>query len=185
MTRRRRECELLKHLLSSSWITHLRKQLPWSRRLRNNMIVSNLHIYLSRPCDSCVLSLYPSLISWVTHVCFMTFSSDLPPDSKLHNLLSLASKDTEVAPSAQDSGSHLILQYQKLMLDHFSHKHHAVLPEDVIQHLLLRVMIWFWFNEFIPSITFLPTYHCHHFIIWSFVSFCPFFCLFSHHGHWS
>ena len=70
---------------------------------------------------------------------FHNFSSDLPPDSKLHNLLSLASKDVEITPSAQALGLHLILQHQKLMLDHFGLKHHAILLEDVIQHLLLEV----------------------------------------------
>ena len=72
---------------------------------------------------------------------YFFLTSDLPPDSKLHNLLSLATKDVEITPSPQDSGSHLILQHQKLMLDHFGHKHHAVLPEDVIQWLLLGVRI--------------------------------------------
>ena len=32
-----------------------------------------------------------------------------------------------------------MVQHQKLMLEHFGHKHMAVLPEDVIQHLLLGV----------------------------------------------
>ena len=49
------------------------------------------------------------------------------------------------------------------MSDHFGHKHHMFLPEDVIQHLLLGVMIWFWFHVFIPRTIFLPTYHCHPF----------------------
>ena len=80
---------------------------------------------------------------------------DLPPDSKLHNLLSLAAKDAEIAPSPQDSGSHLILQHQKLMLDHFGHKHHAVLPEDVIQCLLLGVRILILFSLHVCHATYL------------------------------
>ena len=49
----------------------------------------------------------------------------LPPDSKLHDLLSLASKDADIVPTAEALGSHLIMQHQKLMLDHFDHKHHT------------------------------------------------------------
>ena len=86
-----------------------------------------------------VPELYPSSLSCMPLI--FSVPPGLPPDSKLHNLLSLAAKDVEIAPSPQDSGSHLILQHQKLMLDHFGHKHHAVLPEDVIQRLLLGVRI--------------------------------------------
>ena len=68
------------------------------------------------------------------------FFSKLPPDSRFHNLLTLASKDIAVAPSAE-AGSNMILQHQKLMLEHFRHKHHSVLPENVILRLLLGVSI--------------------------------------------
>ena len=74
--------------------------------------------------------------------------------------MSLAAIDVEITPSPQDSGSHLILQHQKLMLDHFGHKHHAVLPEDVIQHLLLGVRILVPFLVFVSLTTFLPI-HCY------------------------
>ena len=104
------------------------------------MTVSKLPFYSSIPDCNCVLGLYSSSFPRVTHIYFL-LTPDLPPDSKLHNLLSLAAKDVEITPSPQDSRSHLILQHQKLMLDHFGHKHHAVLPEDVIQCLLLGVRI--------------------------------------------
>ena len=60
---------------------------------------------------------------------------------KLHNLLSLTVKDLEIAPCPETSGSNLLLQHQKLVLDHFDHKNTAVLPEDVIQRLLHGVNI--------------------------------------------
>ena len=104
------------------------------------MTVSKLPFYSGIPDCNCVLGLYSSSFPHVTQMYFL-LTSDLPPDSKLHNLLSLAAKDVEIIPSPQDSSSHLISQHQKLMLDHFGHKHHAVLPEDVIQWLLLRVRI--------------------------------------------
>ena len=47
----------------------------------------------------------------------------------------------EVAPAAEVMGSYLILQHQHLMLEHFGHKHHAVLLENVIQWLLLGVSL--------------------------------------------
>ena len=63
----------------------------------------------------------------------------IPSNSKLHNLLSLVAKDLKIAPSPEMSESSLLLQHQKLILEHFGHKNTVVLPEDVIQHLLLRV----------------------------------------------
>ena len=81
------------------------------------MIVSKLFVYSSKPDYDCVLGLYSSSFPCITQVYFSN-PPDLPPDSKLHNLLTLAAKDAEIAPSPQDSGSHLILQHQKLMLDH-------------------------------------------------------------------
>ena len=65
--------------------------------------------------------------------------SALPPDLKLHNLLSLAVKDLKIAPASETTGSSLLVQHQKLIMEHFGHKKTAVLPEDVIQRLLLGV----------------------------------------------
>ena len=95
------------------------------------------------------------MFSVSTQVHFLSFTgsdyskfliSALPPDAKLHNLLSLAVKTT---------GSNLILQHQKLMLEHFGHKHTGVLPEDVIQELLLGVsfLIAFVFLIFFLSVS--------------------------------
>ena len=63
----------------------------------------------------------------------------LPPNAKLHNLLSLAAKDLAITPSPEEMGASLLVQHQKLMLEHFGHKEMAILPEDIIQHLLLGV----------------------------------------------
>ena len=136
MKRKWKGCKLLKRPLNSFWTIPLKRLQTSSRKLRNNMIVGDPSVYLSRfyyrICLYCLLSSLPA-----------NSFSELPPGSKLHNLLSMAAKDVEIAPSPQDTGSHLILQHQKLMLDHFGHKHHAVLPEDVIQRLLLGVRTQF------------------------------------------
>ena len=71
---------------------------------------------------------------------------------KLHNLLSLAVKDVEIAPAPETTGSSLLVQHQKLIMEHFGHKKTAVLPEDVIQRLLLGVSgFWLPFLEFTLS----------------------------------
>ena len=140
MTRKRSKCGLLRHPSSFFLTTPLKKRRSSSRKPRSNMTVSKLPFHSSILDCNCILGLYSSSFPCVTHIYFL-LTSDLPPDSKLHNLLSLAAKDVEITPSPQDSGSHLILQHQKLMLDHFGHKHHAVLLEDVIQRLLLGVRI--------------------------------------------
>ena len=46
-----------------------------------------------------------------------------------------------ITPDPEETGSNLLVQRQKLMLEHFGHKETAVLPEDVTQHLLLQVSI--------------------------------------------
>ena len=53
--------------------------------------------------------------------------------------MSLAEKDVEIAPAPETTGSSLLVQHQKLIMEHFGHKKTAVLPEDVIQRLLLGV----------------------------------------------
>ena len=65
--------------------------------------------------------------------------SALPTDAKLHNLLSLAAKDVAITDPPETTGSSLLVQHQRLMMEHYGHKHMAVLPEDVIQRLLLGV----------------------------------------------
>ena len=173
MTRKQRECELLRRPLSFFSTTPLKKWLFSLRKPRSNMTVSKLPVYqITIVFLVCTRVCFP-----VQPIFIFSYSPDLPPDSKLHNLLSLAAKDVEITPSPQDSGSHLILQHQKLMLDHFGHKHHAVLPEDVIQHLLLGVRVLVPFSctcilHYFPTHTLLS-------------SLFPSFYLFSHHGHWS
>ena len=43
----------------------------------------------------------------------------------------------EIAPAPETTGSNLLVQHQKLIMEHFGHKKTAVLPEDIIQRLLL------------------------------------------------
>ena len=43
--------------------------------------------------------------------------------------------------SPETTGSNLLVQHQRLMLEHYGHKHTAVLPDDVIQRLLLGVSL--------------------------------------------
>ena len=80
----------------------------------------------------------------------------LPPDSKLHNLLSLAAKDLEIALAPETAGSSLLIQHQKLIMEHFSHKDTAGLPEDVIQRLLLGVSR-FWLPVPLPHLKSTPS----------------------------
>ena len=108
---------------------------------------------------------YDGMLSLHTRGCFLctlyncillypynSFLLALPPDAKLHNLLSLAAKDAVIADPPETTGSNLLMQHQKLMLEHFGHKHTAVLPEDVIQRLLLGVSL----STHNSSISYLP-----------------------------
>ena len=62
----------------------------------------------------------------------LLFFPALPPEARIHNLLSLAAKDSEITDKPESVGSSLLVQHQKLLLEHFGHKHTAVLPKDVI-----------------------------------------------------
>ena len=75
----------------------------------------------------------------ISKTSILLFFPALPPEARIHNLLSLAVKDTEITDKPESAGSSLLVQHQKLLLEHFGHKHMAVLPEAVIQHLLLGV----------------------------------------------
>ena len=93
---------------------------------------------------SCSVLEYRLIIFYSQLLLEFTFKPDfslsaLPPDSKLHNLLLLAAKDLEIAPAPETVGSNLLVQHQKLIMEHFRHKNTVVLPEDVIQKLLLGV----------------------------------------------
>ena len=65
----------------------------------------------------------------------------LPPEARIHNLLSLAAKDSEITDKPESAGSSLLVQHQELLLEQFGHKHTAVLPKDVIQRLLLGIIL--------------------------------------------
>ena len=95
------------------------------------------YLYSSRQSSVSCSHILPEFIFKYTF--FLTILSTKLPDSKLHNLLSLAAKDLEIIPSPELSGSNLLLQHQKLILEHFGHKNTTILPGDVIQCLLLRV----------------------------------------------
>ena len=62
MTRKRRECELLRHPLSFFSTTPLKKRLFSLKKPRSNMTVSKLPVYSSIPDYNCVLG--------CTRVCF-------------------------------------------------------------------------------------------------------------------
>ena len=66
----------------------------------------------------------------------------LPQEARIHNLLSLAAKDSEITDKPESAGSSLLVQHQKLLLEHFGHKQMAVLPKDVIKCLLLGVILF-------------------------------------------
>ena len=83
------------------------------------------------------LSIYKEKFKTVILLLFLA----LPPEARIHNLLSLAAKDSEITDKPESAGSSLLVQHQKLLLEHFGHKHTAVLPEDVIQCLLLGVIL--------------------------------------------
>ena len=80
----------------------------------------------------------------------------LPPDSKLHNLLSLVAKNVEIATAPETTRSSLLVQHQKLIMEHFGHKKTAVLPEDVIQRLLIGISR-FWLPFSPPPLKFTPS----------------------------
>ena len=44
-----------------------------------------------------------------------------------------------IADPPETTGASLLVQHQHLLLEHYGHKSTAVLPDDVIQRLLLRV----------------------------------------------
>ena len=99
------------------------------------------------------LTNYLSLFKYWTLVLILISFSSITPDAKFHNLLSLAAKDLGITPDPEEMGSNLLVQHQKLMLEHFGHKETAVLPEDVIQRLLLGVSTLFCFPTLSAIIT--------------------------------
>ena len=84
-------------------------------------------------------------IMWVTdlHSLFCSPFSALPTGSKIEDLLTLASQDVEPVTdeSMEDKGTSLLHEHQKLMLQHFGNMEMAILPDHIVQHMLLRVSI--------------------------------------------
>ena len=78
----------------------------------------------------------------------------LPTGSKTEDLVTLAGQDVESTSdeSMEKAGSSLLREHQKLMLQHFGHKEVAILPDHVVQHMLLGVNI----SNFLCSLHF-PT----------------------------
>ena len=87
-------------------------------------------------------------VSHVMRVTNFTFSflfslSALPAGSKIKDLLTLASQDIEPTTneSMQDTSTSLLHEHQKLMLQHFGSTETAILPDHVVQCMLLGVCI--------------------------------------------
>ena len=104
-----------------------------------------------------------------------------PLEARIHNLLSLAVKDTEITDKPESAGSSLLVQHQKLMLEHFGHKHTMVLPEDVIQRLLLGVNFSLILILCLSVNNLLQSFEVFNFL--SHFKFC--FLLFSQLAHWN
>ena len=65
--------------------------------------------------------------------------TDLPADSIVHSLLDLDKYDVDKLPDAHKTGEDMLRRHQELMMKHWGTKDSAVLPDDVIQKLLLGV----------------------------------------------
>ena len=79
-----------------------------------------------------------SLITWVmdSHSLYVRLI-DLPADSKIKDLLTLAGKEVESVPDEEmeHQGSPLLKEHQHLMLQHFGFKEMSILPDHVIHHI--------------------------------------------------
>ena len=65
----------------------------------------------------------------------------LPASSKIEDLITLAGQDVEPTSdeSMEKASSSLLREHQKLMLQHFGHKDVAILPDHIVQCMLLGV----------------------------------------------
>ena len=86
-----------------------------------------------------------SHVMWVMNFMFsFLFSlSALPAGSRIKDLLTLASQDIEPTTdeSMHDTGTSLLPEHQKLMLQHFGSIKTAILLDHIIEHMLLGVCI--------------------------------------------
>ena len=71
-------------------------------------------------------------------LCSLTCS---PASSKIKDLITLAWQDVEPTSdeSMEKTSSSLLREHQKLMLQHFGHKDVAILPDHMVQRMLLGV----------------------------------------------
>ena len=67
----------------------------------------------------------------------------LPAGSKIEDLLTLASQDIEPTTDElmEDRGMSLLSEHQKLMLQHYGNTDMAILPDNIVQCMLLGVSI--------------------------------------------
>ena len=84
-------------------------------------------------------------IMWVMdlHSLFHFPFSALPTGSKIEDLLTLASQDVELVTdeSMEDKGTSFLHEHQKLMLQHFRNTEMAILPNHILQCMILGVSI--------------------------------------------
>ena len=88
---------------------------------------------------------------------FLFFLAVLPTGSIIEDLLTLASQAIEPTTdeSMQDTGTSLLCEHQKLMLQHFGSTKTAILLDHIIQHMLLWVCISYLT---IPSLSLIPKF---------------------------
>ena len=70
--------------------------------------------------------------------------SETPEEECLHDLFSLAAFDLSKLPDVEQTGADIMAKHQRLMLEHWGHKDSAILPDDVVQHILLGVGYFLW-----------------------------------------
>ena len=146
-------CALLMSIQFCFFIFSFRRRLKWLRpqdltRQQTAELIKEAQaeyegLYSFLYSSTCLYQLFSDLtqVHFLSTLLTIFLLSTLPPDLKLHNLLSLAAKHLKISPSSETSGYNLFLQHQKPILKHFGHKNTAVLPEDIIQRLLLGVSI--------------------------------------------
>ena len=77
------------------------------------------------------------LVPWLTLVLTL---ADLPEGSS-YSLSDFAASDLSSLPDEETMGTEMLRKHQELMLKHWGHMDSAVLPDDVIQQLMLGVSV--------------------------------------------
>ena len=90
------------------------------------------------------------------------FILSLPAGSKIEDLLALASQDIEPATDKlmEDKGTSLLREHQELMLQYYGNTDTAILPDHVVQHMLLGVSIPYNLSYFLFSLLALGLKSC-------------------------